>query len=230
MSADAAKKRGGCGRVLLILGVVLLVGAVAAAVGGYFYWLNFQKSPAYSLALLIDAARKDDKPQVEQFLDTNAVVDDFVPQVVAKATERYGRGFPPQIVAKATQILQPLLPAVKDAARQKIPQIIRDKAQTVPNRPAWQIALGVGQYAKIEQTADTATVKTDVEGSEVSLTMRRDGNRWKVVGLHDDKLADKIAEDVAQKVLAVAAQKQKGGAGANKETVEQIKKQLENAF
>ena len=51
-------------KVLKVFGVALVLFLIIGAVGGYFYWQNLKKTPQYSLALLIDAARRDDQKQL----------------------------------------------------------------------------------------------------------------------------------------------------------------------
>ncbi len=219
-------------KILLVLGGLLVAAAIVGAVAGYWWWTNLQKSPAYSLALLVDAARKDNKPNVEKYLDTDAVVDDFVPQVTEKATERYGRGFPPQVVAKATQQLQPLLqqvlPQIKETAKREIPQIIKEKAKSAPDVSPWVLAVGLGRVINVVQTGDTATVKADLQSRPVEIKMQRTGDRWKIVGAKDDQLADKIADQVAQKVQAIVIQRQTGGKPiSNKDLIDDITRQIQ---
>src|SRR4051812_24964913 len=73
--AEKPKKRGGCGRILgisaIVLAVILLIGAVV----GYFYWQGLKTSPQYSLALLVDAARRNDQKAIDELVDTDAVVE-----------------------------------------------------------------------------------------------------------------------------------------------------------
>ncbi|MDQ3132177.1 MAG: DUF2939 domain-containing protein, partial [Acidobacteriota bacterium] len=105
------------GITAVLLGAVLMI----AAIGGYFYWQSYKNTPQYSLALLIDAARRGDQAAVDQLIDTDAVVDDFMPQITDKAVELYGRGLPPQALAKVAQVAAPFLPAVKDRAKAELP-------------------------------------------------------------------------------------------------------------
>lgn len=219
-------------KILLVLASLLLFGAVAAGIAGYWWWTNLQKSPAYSLALLIDAARKDDQPTVEQFLDTNAVIDDFVPQITEKATERYGRGFPPQVVAKATKQLQPLLqqilPQIKEIAKREIPRIIKERAAVAPEVSPAVLAMGLERIVNIEQNSDTATVTAELQSRTVELKMQRNGDRWQIVGAKDEALADKIADQVAQKVLATVTQRQTAGKPiSNKDLIDDITRQIQ---
>lgn len=216
-------------KILLIFAVVLLVAVVAGAIGGYVWWESYRKSPAYSLALLVDAARRDDKPQTEQLLDTNLVVENFVPQVIESAKNRYGRGVPPQVLERATMMLAPVLPAVKERARVEIPRLVRDRLQSVPKVSPWLMGIGINRQAIITQTGETAVIKGKMQEREVELLMQRTGDRWKVVGLNDAVLADKIADTIGQKVLQLASQRP-NAATQNRTTAdlaEQIKRQIQ---
>lgn len=229
--ADAPpRKRGLFGGIAKILALLLLVAILASTFGGYFWWSSYQKSPAYSLALLVDAARRDDKPEVEKFLDTDAVVDSVVPQVVDSAKERYGRGLPPAVVDRATGMLAPVLPAVKERARVEIPRLIRDKMNQLPKVSPWLLGVGINRAATIEQTGDNATLRTKVQDREVELSMQRAGDKWKVTGLKDAVLADKIADAVGQRVMQLASQQRPNAAQQNKaaaDLAEQIKRQIQ---
>src|SRR3954466_16231594 len=59
---------------LIFIALIALLGISSSA--GYFYWRSLKQTPQYSVALLIDAARRDDKSAVNNLVDTNAVVDD----------------------------------------------------------------------------------------------------------------------------------------------------------
>src|ERR1044072_7166897 len=76
--AEAAQKRraGRFGRAGRALGVTGLV------VGSYAWWQSFKKSPAYSLALLLDSAQHDDVQAVENLIDADQIAQGFVPQVI----------------------------------------------------------------------------------------------------------------------------------------------------
>ena len=46
----------------------------------------------------------NDQKTIDEVVDTNAVVDDFLPQITGKAVELYGRGLPPEIISRVSQI------------------------------------------------------------------------------------------------------------------------------
>jgi hypothetical protein len=201
---DTPKKRGRWRRVLAITAGILAVLAIIAAIGGYFYWQNLKTTPQYSLALLIDAARRNDQKTIDQVVDTDAVVDDFLPQITDKAIELYGRGLPPQAIARVAQAATPVLPAVKERAREELPGMIREKTAKFSSIPFWAIAAGAGRYLDVRIEGDTAYVKSLIPERPLEVRMRRNGERWQVVGVKDEALATKIAEKVGQTIIALA--------------------------
>src|SRR3954462_15687393 len=64
---------------LIIIGVVLVL-----LFSGYAWWRSFEKSPAYSLALLVDAAQRDDKQAVESLIDSDKIAEGFIKPVLDK--------------------------------------------------------------------------------------------------------------------------------------------------
>lgn len=204
------KKRGRFVKILRALGISLVLILFVGAVGGYFYWRHLKKTPQYSLALLVDAARRDDRKTVDELVDTDAVVDDFLPQITGKAVELYGRNLPPATLSKIEQVAAPLLPALKIRARAEIANLIRDKTQKFGSVPFWAIALGADKFVEITQENDKAFVGSKVRERQLNLTMKRGkgGDKWQVVGVKDEELAKQIAEKVGQQIIAAAA---KGG-------------------
>jgi len=183
---------------------ILLIIIVAGCAAGFIYWRNLQKTPQYSIALIVDAARNNDERTSNELIDIDSVVDDFVPQIVAKATELYGRGLPPELLAKAEIAAAPLMPAVKERARAEIPKVIRAKTKQLENVPFAALVFGADQYLNIEIAGDTATVKSVRPQDSFTLKMRRNGDKWVIVGLSDEQLADNIARRIGQELMQLA--------------------------
>ncbi len=202
------KQAGKFAKILKILGISLVAIFLIAAIGGYFYWQSLKTTPQYSLALLVDAARRDDQKMMDELVDTDAIVDDFMPQIIEKAVELYGRGLPPQTVARVAQVAVPLLPAVKQRARSEVPGLIREKTQKFESVPFWAITLGAGRILDIRQEGDKAFVKSNLQERPLEVTMKRSGAKWQIVGIKDEILARRIAEKIGQEIIAAA---RKGG-------------------
>ncbi len=231
----APKKPGVFLKVLKIFALLLLLFAVIIGIGGFFYWQNLKKSPQYSLALLVDAARNNDQAKINELVDTDAVIDDFLPQITDKAVELYGRGLPPEKIQQVSRFVAPLLPAVKERARAELPNLIREKTEAFNNVPFWAIAVGAQRYLDITPDGDKTLIKSKTPERPLELTLKRNGDRWQVVAVKDEVLAQKIAEKVGQEIIAVV---QKNGANTLKdagkslgvENVKDLLKQAEDIF
>lgn len=199
------RERGKWKKAFKILTVVALLVAVVGGLAGYFYWQNLKKTPQYSLALLVDAARRDDQKTIDEVIDTPAVVDDFLPQITRKAAELYGRGLPPETILRISAIAQPVMPAVKERARDALPGMIRDKTAKFQNIPFWAMAAGAERYLEIRTAGDTAYVKSKIPDRPLEVTMRRNGEKWQIIGVKDDELATRIAQKVGQSIIAIAS-------------------------
>ncbi|HMJ07474.1 MAG TPA: hypothetical protein VK468_00620 [Pyrinomonadaceae bacterium] len=199
-----AKKSGRFRKVLLIVGVTIAVIAGVGAAAGYFYWQSLKDTPQYSLALIVDAARNNDQSSIDQLVDTGAVVDDFMPQITSKAVEIYGRGLPPETIARVAQVAGPVLPAVKDKARGELPGLIRRKAEKFDNVPFAAMVVGAGRYLDMDIQGGTAIVKSRLPGHSFEVRMARNGDRWKIVGVRDNDLAERIAKAIGQEFIVAA--------------------------
>ena len=193
----------GLKRSLKIMVAVLLLFAVVAGVGLFFYWQYLKTTPQYSLALLVDAAKRDDLAQVEKLIDSDAVVDDMMPQVVAKAVDRYGRGVPSALVARAVLATTPLMPALKQRVRPELPDLIRRETESISRTPFPLLVVGADRYLDIQTDGNMATIKKKDRENATEIRMERNGKGWKIVGLRDEKFAGEIAQRVGQEIMSV---------------------------
>lgn len=229
---NAAKKSGKFGKVLKIFAGLIVLILIVGAIGGFFYWQNLKKSPQYSLALLVDAARREDQAAVDELVNTDAVVDDFMPQITDKAVELYGRNLAPSTIQKMAQIVAPVLPAVKQRARAEVPNLIREKTTQFEKIPFWAIAVGASRYLEITGEGEKAFVKSKIPERPLEVTMKKNGERWQVVAIKDEVLARRVAEKIGQDLIA-AAQKgslRKAGEQLGVSGLEDVIKKAESIF
>lgn len=203
-ATDTPKKKSRAKKIFAFLGIGLLTVILIGLVGGYFYYQSLKTTPQYSLALLVDAARRDDQAEIDKIVNVDAVVDDFVPQITDKAVELYGRGLAPSVINKLAVAISPYLPAVKERAKAEIPGIIREKTQKFESVPFWAIALGAGRILEIQQTGDTAIVKSNLQDRPLEVEMKRNGDRWQIVKIKDEEIARRIAEKIGQEIISAA--------------------------
>ena len=191
-------------RPFTIAAVVASSILLIAGVGGLLYYQSLKDTPQYSLALLVDAAKRDDRQTINELIDIDAVVDDFMPQIISKAVELYGRGMPTVIVDKIAKLAEPIMPAVKDRVRAQLALVIRDRTERFGRVPFFMMVLGADRYLDFDVTGDTAIVKSKLPEHPFEMKMRRNGNRWQVVGIRDDQLATDIARSIGQQIIEIA--------------------------
>ncbi len=198
--AQAKRGRGAAGRVGRVLGAtgLVVVGVLLVLlVGSYAWYQGFRKSPPYSLALLVDAAQHDDVQSVETLIDADQIAQGFIPQVINSLTGA-GSQLPPQAQATLTATIPALLPRVRETTRDEIARAMKGLSQNqTSNLPFFVKALGVRQAATVVERGDAANVNFNMGNRPVELSMRRDGERWKVVTVTDPQLASEIAARLA---------------------------------
>lgn len=191
-------------RLFAVIAAIVFALLLIAGVGGFAYYQSLKSTPQYSLALLVDAAKRDDKQAIDEFVDINAVVDDFVPQITEKAIELYGRGVPQSVLAKVAKLAAPILPALKERARAELPRVIRDRSERFGSVPFFVMVVGADRYLDIVISGDTAFVKSKLPEHKFEVRMRRRGERWQVVGVKEEQLATEIARAIGQQIIEIA--------------------------
>lgn len=225
---DKTSRRRGRG-VLRIATGVLLFSVIAAGAGAYFYWRNFYETPQYSLALLIQASRSGDQGAIDQLVDTDAVVDDFMPQLTGKALELYGRGVPPSAIAKIEKMAGPLMPAIKDRARAELPRMIRQKTERFAAVPFAAMVLGADKYLDIKVEGDYAIARSKLPKHSFEVKMRRNGLGWQIVGVRDEQLAARVAHAIGEEMLGMASRNGGVVIGGEEQDIENFKELIRRA-
>jgi hypothetical protein len=197
----------------IVLGVLATIVsfAIVASIGFFFYWQSLKLTPQYSLALIVDAAKRNDQAALNELVDIDVVVDDFLPQITEKAVELYGRGVSPDIIQRVSRVAAPVMPAVKDRAREELPGAIRQKTEKFGNVPFGAMVFGAEQYLDIKVEGENATVTSKLPEHNFEVRMKRSGDKWKIVGVTDKDLATRIAQRVGQEIIGIATNGPKPG-------------------
>ena len=185
-------------RAKKILGIAALV-VLVVALGGYFWWQSYKKSPSYAVVLLIDAAQRDDVRAVEELIDSDRIAEGFVPQVTEKLIEGVGAARIEPIRRQIEGAMPQLLPRVRETMREEITKGIKNfAAQTGGRMPFGLLVLSVARMADVKKEGDAATVDLRAGDRPLQLTMQHTADaRWKVVGVKDDAVASDIAVRIA---------------------------------
>lgn len=184
----------------------MLLSIVAVSVAGTFLWLRLKASPEYSLALLVERVQRGDDSAVDEFVGMDKVVDDFFPQVQAKAVELYAKGLPPAALDKVVEAAEPLKPAIKARAREEAPALIREKTARFKDYPAPVLAFGLGRVSTVQTEGETAFLKVAMPDRKIEIVMSRTGYGWKIVGIRDETLARQVAEKIGRELVIAAVE------------------------
>ena len=183
-----ARRSGRAGRVLKLIALLLVLVIIGALVGGYFWWRHYQSQPAYSLALLVDAAQRNDGAEIDRLLDLDKITTDFVTQVKARV---------PGSSLLPAQVEQTLTPKLKPTVRDELIKELQRLTARAKGKPFPLVALAVPYFVDIKQNGNAASAEMKLEDQQIRLTMQADPtSRWQTVAIQDDKLADLIADSV----------------------------------
>ena len=186
-----ARRSGRAGRVLMIIAIVLVVVTIGALAGGYFWWRHYKGQPAYSIALLVDAAQRNDATEMDRLLDMDKITADFVTQVKARV---------PGSSLLPAQIEQTLTPKLKPTVRDELTKEIQRLTEQAKGKPFLLVALAVPYVVDIKQDGKAATAEMKFQDEQIKLTMQAAGDSWQIVAVTDDKLAEMIADSVRKAI------------------------------
>jgi ABC-type lipoprotein release transport system permease subunit len=196
---EAAPRKSRARKILAIVAISLVGLLLCVAVGLFFWWQHYKTTPAYSLALLVDAAQRNDMPAVDKIVDTDKIVDNFTAHVAEQVAGSYGPALNDAVRKQVDSLLPGLMPAIKQVVRDGIAARVKEISQNAKEKPFIVVAVGLPYVVNIKENGDTATIVI-VHDSRVTGDMQRDGQRWKIVALQDDALMQRIVAEVVKHV------------------------------
>lgn len=200
-----AKKRRRWPRVLAVLLLLLVIGVVGAGVGGFFLWRHIQSTPTYTVALMLDAAQSNDVAEFQKRIDEDEVAKNVAARVNQKAAARYGYALNSSIQQRIDSALPSLLPRVKQTVHDEFFNAVKASMAVPGNKPFLQILAAVRSLLTITQEGDSAKATGSMAGRNIDLTMRRDGNGWKVIDVQDDTIVQHIVDNVMKDLPAIGS-------------------------
>lgn len=199
-SAAPLRRGGGWKKILAIIALGLLTILVAALVGGFLWWQSYKKSPAYTLALMVDAAQRDDTQAFDQIVDIDKITENFMPQVTERVVANSGLGAMLGSLRKQIDAAMPQLTAkAKESVREEIKRQTKELGARGANVPFFLLALAVPRMVdSITKENNTANVALKVGNRPIELTMQQaninGSERWRVTAVRDDELVARLAE------------------------------------
>lgn len=190
-------------KLLAALGVIVILVGASAVAGGYIWWQNYTTTPAYSLALLVDAVQRNDLTVVNEIVDIDKIVDSLAAEVTEKSVARYGGTLNPKQRKRVEVLVPGLLPGVKQNVRDSLVERLQEISRESEPKPFIILAIGLPYLVKITTEGDTARAIAPVQDREIELTLQRNGERWKVEAIKDDSVAPRIVDDIIKDFPAI---------------------------
>lgn len=188
--------------VFLIIGGLLLVTSTAL----FVWWQHYQTTPAYTLALLVDAAQQNDGVAFDQIVDMDKVVDNFVSQM-GQPTGSIPENLAGIVRTRLQSVAPGVMMAVKRTVREQTRKQINEVTSPFSTRPFLLTAVAIPFKADISESADMAKATINSRGSQIELGLQRgEGGRWRVVSLRDDALAARIATQTLKHLPGTASE------------------------
>ena len=190
-------------KVLAIFGVVILVLLVVVAVAGFVSWRYYQSTPSYTLALMIDAAQRNDVAEFEKRIDNEAIAKNMAGAISQKAAGRYGLALNSSIQQQIDAAIPGLLPRLKQTIHDEVAKEIKAFASTSEPQPFILLLVAVPSLMTITTEGDTAKATTSLSGRAIELALQRDAERWKVTEFKDDVVVQRVVDNVMKDLPAI---------------------------
>lgn len=192
-------------RVLGILFGLIVVVVVVAGVGGFLYWRHYQTTPAYTVALLIDAAQRNDAAEFEKRINDDEIAKNMIATVSQKAAGRYGLAINSSVQSQIDKVMPSLLPRLKPTIHDEVVKQIKEFAAKSEPQPFILLVVGVPRLVTVTTEGDTAKVKAPLSDRTIELTMQRDADRWKVTEFKDDVVVQRVVDNVMKELPAIGS-------------------------
>lgn len=202
----------GCARPLIIAAVVLLLLAGGVLGGGYLWWRHYQNSPAYTLAVLADAAQRNDRAKVDSIFDIDKVCDDLMAQVRQTTGGSAAAAINAVLPVQTNAALQTLTPKLKETIHDEVVKELQRMTEPAKGKPFILVALAISRFVDIKEENNVAQVKVNIKDEHLQLTMQAStqagGPPWRVTAVQDDKLATIVTESVKRSLPTSGTQVQ----------------------
>ncbi|HKZ01802.1 MAG TPA: hypothetical protein VJ180_06160 [Pyrinomonadaceae bacterium] len=187
------------GLLAIGLAAILLVAGISA----YLWWRHYQTTATYSLALIVDAAQRNDMATFNRQVDTDKIVDNLASQAAERAAA--GIGVSGLVLSNPLGSVSPVLPArLKTMFRDWLADEIKHYSAEFGQKPFIVIALSLPAVVNVTNEENTARIEATLGGRPVELTMKREDEIWKLVALKDDGLITRALAEVGKDLPAIA--------------------------
>jgi len=202
-SFGAGRKTRRWPKVVAIFLVLIFVGIAGLVVGGFFWWRHYQTTPAYSIALIIDAAQRDDMVAFGKQVDDDAIARNLVTEVTKKASDRYGVALNTSLERQIDFMVPSLVPRLKDTIHQEVAKELKEIAAKSEPKHFIIVAIAVQRLVTINTQGDIARATAQMPNRTIELGLQRSGDQWKVTELKDEVLVQRVVDGVMKDLPAI---------------------------
>lgn len=192
-------------KLLAALGIVIVTVTVLAAGGAFLWWQHYKTTPAYSVALLVDAVQRNDVVVVGQIVDVDKIVDNLAGEVTQKTVARYGATLSPALRGRVEALVPSLLPSVKQKVHDSLVKRLREISEKSEPKPFVILAIGLPYLVDITRDGDSAKAIAPLQDREIELTLQRNGDLWRVTAMKDDTVVQGIVDDIIREFPAIGS-------------------------
>jgi hypothetical protein len=192
-------------RILALVAVTILVLIVLAVAGLFFWWRSYQKSPGYSLALLVQAAQRGDTQELAKLMDDDELVRNMVGRVNQKVSDRYGLALNTTVKQQLDRVVSASAPALKQTIHNEVVNEIKELGGDSEPKPFAVILTMIRSRITVTSEGDVAKAAAIAGSRTFEVMMRRDGDRWKVIGLNDERVVQSVVDSVMKELPPIGA-------------------------
>jgi uncharacterized membrane protein len=186
-------------KILAILLGLFVAILVAAAVGGFLWLRHYRSTPTYTLALILDAAQRNDVAEFQKRMDDEEMAKNMAASVSQKAAGRYGLS----MNSAPQPRIDSLMPSrMKQTIHDEVLQVMKQFALAPHQRPFISLVAAVQTLMTVTTEGDTAKATGTIAGHSIELTMRRAGDRWKVTEVKDDVIVQRVVDSLMKELPA----------------------------
>jgi hypothetical protein len=202
---NPVRKRRRWPRVLAILAFLVLIGVVGVGVAGFLWWRHYQSTPSNAVALLVDAAQRNDVAAFERLINDDEVARNMVASVSQKAAARYGYALNSSIQQRIDALIPTLLPQLKKTIHDEVVKDLTVFSAEVKPKGFIGHLFVLPKFVTIKAEGDEATVEARMLDRAIELKMRQAAGQWQVVEVKDDVLVQRVVDNVMKELPAIGA-------------------------
>ncbi len=169
---------------------------VLCAFGAFLWWHYYKTTPTYTLALLVDAAERNDTTAFDELFVMDRVVETFASEMAQAKGVDSPEWLRNRLVSIAPSITATIKPIFREAVRRRILELAEQSA----NAPFFLRALGVLLKTNVVGDGSTATATISQGGERLELKLEQVNKRWKVVSVRDDALASRVMANLTKEL------------------------------